>query len=124
MVGLHVVAADTDAEAKRLFTSQQQSFTNLRRGQPGPQQPPIDDIEAYWTPAEKLQASHMLQYAVVGSAETVKVGLERILAETQADEFMVVSAIYDHAARLRSYEILAEVAKDLERTPPLSSASA
>jgi luciferase family oxidoreductase group 1 len=124
MVGLQVVAAETDAEAKRLFTTQQQSFVNLHRGRPGPQQPPIDDIETYWSPTEKLQASHMLQYAVVGSPETVRNGIERILAETQADELMVVSAIYDHAARVRSYEILAEVAQDVELAPPLRSASA
>jgi luciferase family oxidoreductase group 1 len=109
MVGLPVIAADTDAEARRLFTSTQQSFTNLHRGTPGPLQPPIDDIDAYWSPMEKLQASRMQRYAVVGSPETVRQGLERVIAETQADEVMVVSAIYDHAARVHSYEILAEI---------------
>jgi luciferase family oxidoreductase group 1 len=110
MVGLNVVAAATDAEARRLFTTQQQAFTNLHRGQPGPQQPPIDDIDQYWTPAEKLRASHMLTYAVVGGPETVRAGVRRLVEATGADELMVVSAIYDHAARVRSYEILAEVA--------------
>jgi luciferase family oxidoreductase group 1 len=110
MVGVQLVAAETDAEARRLFTTVQQGFTNLRRGRPGPQQPPIDDIETYWTPAEKLQASHMLRYAIVGSPETVRRGLERLVAETQADEVMIVSNIFDPAARARSYEILAEVA--------------
>ena len=111
MVGLNVIAAETDAEARRLFTSHQQSFVNLRRGRPGPQPPPIDDIEQYWTPVEKLEASHRLRYSVVGSPDTVRQGLERVIVETRADELMVVSAIYDHAARVRSYEILAEVAQ-------------
>jgi luciferase family oxidoreductase group 1 len=110
MVGVQLVAAETDAEARRLFTTVQQSFTNLRRGRPGPQPPPIDDIDAYWTPTEKLQASHMLRYAIVGSPETVRLGLERLIAETQADEVMIVSNIFELAARVRSYEILAAVA--------------
>jgi luciferase family oxidoreductase group 1 len=108
MVGVNVVAAGTDAEARRLFTTVQQAFTNLRRGRPGPQQPPVDDIEQYWSPAEKLQASHMLRYAIVGAPDTIRDGLQRLVSATQADELMVVSNIYDHAARVRSYEILAE----------------
>ena len=109
MVGLHVVAADTDAEAQRLFTSVLQSNTNHLRNVRGPQQPPIDDIESYWTPQEKLQVMHKLQYAVVGSRETVRAGLEQLIEQTQADELMVVTAVYEHAARVRSLEILAEV---------------
>jgi len=123
MVGLHVVAADTDAEARRLFTSVQQLSTNHLRGHRGPQPPPIDDIEAYWTPQEKLQASHKLQYAVVGSPETVRAGLEAVIAQTGADELMVVTAVYEHAARLRSLEILAEVAGTLATTPTPQAAS-
>jgi len=110
MVGVQLVAAETDAEARRLFTTVQQGFVNLRRGRPGPQQPPIDDIETFWSPGEKAQASHMLRYAIVGSPGTVRQGLERLLEETRADEVMVVSNVFDHAARVRSYEILAEVA--------------
>jgi len=108
MVGVNVVAAETDAEAKRLFTTVQQAFTNLRRGRPGPQQPPVDDIEQYWSPSEKLQASHMLKYSIVGSTERVREGLQQLIATTRADELMVVSNIYDHAARVRSYELLAQ----------------
>ncbi len=110
MVGVNIVAAATDAEAKRLFTSHQQSFANLRRGQPGPQQPPIADIDAYWSPAEKEMAQRMLACSIVGSPETVRFGLERFAAFTGADELMVVSAIFDPAARQHSYRILAEVA--------------
>ena len=111
MIGVNVVAADTDEEARYLFTTVQQAFTNLARGRPGPQQPPIEDIEQYWSPAEKLRASHMLKYAVVGGPETVGEGLRRLAAATEADELMVVSNIYDHARRVRSYEIVADVAR-------------
>jgi luciferase family oxidoreductase group 1 len=113
MVGVNVVAAETDAEARRLFTTVQQSFANLARGRPGPMQPPIENIEQYWTPAEKRQASHMLTYSFVGSPETVRQELERFVSATRADELMVVSTIYDHAARIRSYEIVAEVARSI-----------
>jgi len=108
MVGANVIAADTDAEAKRLFTSAQQSFANLLRGTRGKLPPPIDDIETYWTPLEKAQASRMLACSFVGSPDTVREGLGRFVADTEADEVIVAAAIYDHGARLRSYELLAE----------------
>jgi alkanesulfonate monooxygenase SsuD/methylene tetrahydromethanopterin reductase-like flavin-dependent oxidoreductase (luciferase family) len=107
MVGVNVIAADTDAEAQRLFTSAQQGFTNAVRGTRRQLPPPIDDIETYWSPLEKMQASAMLACSFVGSPETVRRGLDRFTEQTRADELMVASAIYDHAARLRSYEILA-----------------
>ncbi|MFC7399746.1 LLM class flavin-dependent oxidoreductase [Chelatococcus sp. GCM10030263] len=116
MVGANVFAAETDAEARRLFTSAQQRFTDMFRGTRGLLPPPIDDIETYWTPAEKVQASRMLACSFVGSPETIRQGLERFLAETQADEVMVSAMIYDHQARLRSYEILADVTKQLQTT--------
>jgi luciferase family oxidoreductase group 1 len=108
MAGLNVYAAETDEEARRLFTTPQQAWANRFRGLAGPYPPPIDDIEAYWTPAEKAQASSMLMYSAVGSRETVAAGVARFADLTGADEIMVVSAIYDHGARVRSYEILAE----------------
>jgi luciferase family oxidoreductase group 1 len=107
MVAANVIAADDDAEARRLFTSVQQVFTNVLRGRRGQLPPPIDDIEAYWTPAEKAQVSHMLSRSFVGSRDAVQSGLERFVDETGADELIVAAAIHDHAARLRSYEILA-----------------
>jgi luciferase family oxidoreductase group 1 len=107
MVGVNVIAAETDAEARRLFTSVQQSFTNMFRGTRGKLAPPIEDIETYWSPAEKAQASAMLACSFVGSAGTVRRELAAFVAETGADELMVAGAIYDHTARLRSYEILA-----------------
>jgi luciferase family oxidoreductase group 1 len=110
MAGVNIVAADTDAEAERLFTTIQQAFANLFRGKPGPYPAPVDDIDGHWTPAERAGASRMLTRSIVGSPETVRAGLEGFVAETGVDEVMVVSAIHDHDARLRSYEIVAEVA--------------
>ena len=107
--GVNVFAADTDAEARRLFTSAQQRFTNLLRGAPARLQPPVDDIETYWTPAEKAQASAMLACSFVGSPQTVRLGLKQFVEQTGVDELIVSSAIYDHAARLRSYEVLADL---------------
>ena len=109
MVGVNVVAADTDDEARRLFTTIQQSFTNLVRGAPGQLQPPIEDIEAYWSPAEKYQATRMLKYSIVGSPKTVRKDLESFVTMTEADELMIVTSVHEHAARVRSYEIVAEV---------------
>lgn len=109
-VGVNIIAAETDAEARKLFTSAQQNFTRMFRGARGKLPPPIDDIEAYWSPREKMQASGMLACSVVGSPETVRRGLAELSERTGADEFIVAAAIWDHEARLRSYEILAEVA--------------
>jgi luciferase family oxidoreductase group 1 len=107
MVGVNVITAETDSEARRLFTSAQQAFTNAFRGTRRQLQPPIDNIETYWSPIEKIQASGMLACSFVGSPQTVQRGLEQFVEQTGADELMVASAIYDHSARLRSYEMLA-----------------
>lgn len=113
MAGVNVFAADTDAEGRRLFTSAQQSFTNIFRGTRGRLPPPIDDIETHWTPEEKLQASAMLACSFAGSRDTVRRGLADFIERTEVDEVIVASAIYDHAARLHSYEIVAEIASEL-----------
>jgi luciferase family oxidoreductase group 1 len=113
MVGCNVVAADTAAEARRLFTSVQQAFTRILRNARGQLPAPVDDIETFWTPGEKAQASNMLRYAFVGTADTVRGGLAKFIADTGADEVMAGSMIFDHGARLRSYEILSDVAKTL-----------
>ena len=110
--GVNVFAADTDAEARRLFTSAQQAFVNVVRGRRGRLPPPIDDIDAYWTPDEKAQVSAMLERSFVGSRETVRAGLEEFSKQTAVDELIVAAAIYDHIARLRSYEILAQIHLD------------
>ena len=109
MAGVNVFAADTDAEARRIFTSAQQQFTNLLRGTPGRLPPPIDDIESYWTPIERAQASARLAMSFVGSHETIRRGLAEFVELTGVDEIIVASMIYDHAARVHSYEILADV---------------
>jgi luciferase family oxidoreductase group 1 len=108
MAGIGVYVAPTDAEAKRLFTSAQQQFTNMVRNRRGKLQPPIDDIERYWTPYEKAQVEAMLRYSFAGAPETVRRALDDFVSTTGVDELMVVSHIYDHAARLRSYEVLAD----------------
>ena len=107
MVGANVVAADDDAAARRLFTSVQQSFANILRGRRGQLPPPIDDIEPTWTAPERERVSAMLRRSFVGAPQTVRAGLEGFAEETGADEIIVASAIHDHAARLRSYELLA-----------------
>ena len=117
MVGANVIVADTDAEARRIFTSIQQSVANLLRGARGHLNAPIDDIESYWTPAEKAQASRMLARSFVGAPATVRAGLEQFVADTQADEIIVAAGIFSQAARLRSYELLAEV-RGARLTPP------
>jgi luciferase family oxidoreductase group 1 len=113
MVGVNVIAAETDAEARRLATTQQMSFTNIFRGARGFSHPPIDDIETYWTPAEKAQAMRMLARSIHGSPATVRSGLEALVAETGADELMIVSDVYDFPARLRSFELIAEAGRSL-----------
>jgi luciferase family oxidoreductase group 1 len=110
MVGLNVIAAETDEQARRLFTSQQQAFTNMVRNRRGLFPPPIDDIDSYWTPAEKHHAAGMLACSVIGSVDTVRSGLQRFTDETQADELMIVSAVFDPALRRRSIELIAEAA--------------
>lgn len=109
MAGINVFAAETDAEARYLFTSAQQRAALIFRGARGYLPPPIDDIESFWSPHEKYQAERMLECSIVGGPETVREGLERFIAGTKADELMVASAIFDHGARVRSYGILDEV---------------
>jgi luciferase family oxidoreductase group 1 len=109
MLGVNVFAAATDAGARRHFTSLQQAFVNLRRGQPGQLPPPVDSTDGLWSAMEQAGLEHSLRYAVVGSPETVRRGLAAFIAETQADEIMVTAQMFDHAARLRSFEIVAEI---------------
>jgi luciferase family oxidoreductase group 1 len=115
MLGLNVFAADSDDEARRLFSSLQQAFVNLRRGHPGPLPPPVDDFDRQLTPMDRLGIAEMLACSVVGSPETVQRGIAQFVAATGADELMITSQIFDHTARLRSYEITAEVRDKLAR---------
>ena len=113
MAAIVVFAAATDAEAARLFTSLQQSFVNLRRGAPGPLPPPVESMNGRWSPAEQAMVSHAFSEAVVGSPATVQRGLKAFLERTGVDELMVTAAIYDHAARLRSFELIARTRKQI-----------
>ncbi|QHT59108.1 LLM class flavin-dependent oxidoreductase [Paenibacillus lycopersici] len=108
MIGVNIVAADTDEEAKRLATSQQQQFLSLIRGRPGKLKPPVDNMDDLWQPHERDALQSKFQFGVAGSRATVQARLQQIIADTMADELIVTSQIYDHQARLHSYEIIAE----------------
>jgi len=118
MLAVNVCAADSDAAARRLFTSQQQAWANLRRGKPGLLPAPIDDIEAYWTPAEREWALHAMQYSFVGSEETVRRGLAAFVGVHRPDELMTTAHLFDPAARLRSIAIVARVREALGSGAP------
>lgn len=109
MIGANVFAAESDALAARLFTSLEQQFVNLVRGTPGEVPPPVDSMAGRWSAAEELHVRRMTRYSAVGSPDTVRQSLEAMLAATGADEIIITAQIYDHAARLRSFEIAADL---------------
>jgi luciferase family oxidoreductase group 1 len=111
MVGVNVIAADTDEKARWLATSMQQQFLNLIRNNPGPLQPPVENMDDLWSEYEKAALQQQLGSSIIGSPETVKEKLQEFLDVTQADEMIVNAQIFDHQARLRSYEIVAEITK-------------
>jgi luciferase family oxidoreductase group 1 len=116
MLGVNVVAAETDAEARFLATSGRESFANLRRGMPTPLPPPNPDFEKEVTPFRGIRLEEVQSVTMVGSPATVRDDLRDFITRTQADELIVVSHIYDHRARLRSYDITAQIAAELEPT--------
>ncbi len=109
MVLANVFAADTDDEARRLFTTLQQMILNLIRGKPGEMPPPVDAMDSLWSPTERAQVLRMIRVSAVGSGETVRKKLDELAEVTEADELMITAQIFDHTARLRSFEIAAEV---------------
>jgi luciferase family oxidoreductase group 1 len=113
MVGVNAVAADSDAEAQRLFTSVQQQFANLRRGTPGPLPAPVDSMDGRWSAAEQAGVDHAFAYAAVGSRDTVRQRLRDIIEQTHADELMLTAQIFDHTARVRSFEIVAALRHEI-----------
>ncbi|HEY0946788.1 MAG TPA: LLM class flavin-dependent oxidoreductase [Opitutaceae bacterium] len=115
MAAAPVFAADTDAEAARLFTSLQQSFVNLHRGTPGQLPPPVDSMDGLWSSAERAGVDHAFREAIVGAPETVRRGIGSFLQRTRVDEFMVTAMIHDHTARLHSFELVAQVRDELAR---------
>ena len=115
MLGFNVFAADTDAAGQFLFSSLQQAFVNLRSGRPSMLQPPVDGYADRLQAPERSMIEQALSCAAVGSPDTVRRALQTFLDQTGADELMLTSQIYDHAARLRSYQITAELRADLQR---------
>jgi luciferase family oxidoreductase group 1 len=113
MIGVSLFAADTDREAQRLATSAQLMFLNLVRGHPGELPPPVESMEGRWSPAERAAVEERMRYAAIGSPETVRRRLEEFRDETGADEFIATAQIFDHAARLHSFEIGAEIFRTL-----------
>ena len=111
MIGVNVVAADTDDEARRLFTSVQQAFLNMKRGRPGKLPPPFDAID--WNDAEKTDVATTLSCSFVGAPAKVAADLKQFISATGADELIVATSLHDHAARLHSYALLADIIKTL-----------
>jgi luciferase family oxidoreductase group 1 len=119
VVGVNIIAAESDAEAKRLATSQQMSFADIVRGTRRLMQPPIDDIDSYWTAEEKFHAAQMLRCSIVGSFDTVRAGMQALVERTAADELIVVSDVYDFDRRRQSFEIIANAGRLV--TPPVEA---
>ena len=115
MIGVGVFAAETEQEAQRLFTSSQLQFLSMVRGRPGKLPPPVESMEGQWSTMERAAVQQRTRYAAVGARETVRAQLEEIVAATAADEIIATAQIYDHTARLRSFEIAAELLSDLVR---------
>ncbi|MGV2788085.1 LLM class flavin-dependent oxidoreductase, partial [Clostridium perfringens] len=109
MIGVNVICADTDEEAQRLATSPYQQFLNIIRGRTGQLSPPVDSMDDLWNLQEQAIVKRQLSFSAIGSPATVRAQLEEFQQSTNADEIIVAAAIYDHEARLRSYELLADV---------------
>jgi luciferase family oxidoreductase group 1 len=110
MVGVQVIAAESDQEAQRLFTTPQQRFLRLMRNQPVELLPPVDSMDGLWNEWERATVENKLRAAIVGSPASVKTGLEKLIAATGADEVIVVTDTWDHDARLQSYRLVSEIA--------------
>lgn len=120
IVAAQVIAAETDAAARRLFTTPQQRFLRLIRNQPVELLPPVDSMQSLWEDSERAAVENRLGAAIVGSDATVKAGLKRLVADTSASEVMVVTDTYEHADRLRSYKRVADNASMIASTPVAS----
>ncbi|MFG6021662.1 penicillin-binding protein activator [Salmonella enterica subsp. enterica serovar Montevideo] len=113
MVCINIIAADSNRDAEFLFTSMQQAFVKLRRGETGQLPPPIENMETFWSPSEQYGVQQALSMSLVGDKAKVRHGLESILRETQADEIMVNGQIFDHQARLHSFDLAMDVKQEL-----------
>src|SRR6201994_654626 len=117
MVGVQIIAAETDAAARRLFTTPQQRFLQLIRNQPVVLLPPVDSMEPLWQDFERAAVESKLGAAIVGSETTVKAGMEKLIADTGANELIVVTDTYEPADRLQSYERVAKIAASIAAKP-------
>ncbi|KYG61932.1 luciferase [Bdellovibrio bacteriovorus] len=109
MMGVQVVAADSDEKAKYLATTNYQRFLGIIRNQRVSLKPPVQDMDALWTPMEKEHVLQKLGTAVIGGPQKVQEGLQKLIDQTGADELMIMSDAFDHADRRRSFEIIKEV---------------
>jgi luciferase family oxidoreductase group 1 len=109
LIGVNAFVAESDAAGRRIFSSAQQQFLNMVRGTPGLLPPPVDSMDGIWLPHERALVEQRTRCSAVGSPETVRLWLERFIGETEADELIVAGQIFDHAARLRSFELVAEL---------------
>src|SRR6202167_2436648 len=117
IVAVQVIAAETDAAARRLFTTPQQRFLRLIRNQPVELLPPVDSMEPLWQDWERAAVENKLRAAIVGSDATVKAGLEKLVGDTGANEVIIVTDTYEHAARLQSYQRVGSLAATIEVKP-------
>jgi luciferase family oxidoreductase group 1 len=120
MVAVQVIAAETDAAARRLFTTPQQRFLRLIRNQPVELLPPVDSMAPLWQEHERAAVENKLRSAIVGSNATVKAGLEKLVGDTGADEVIVVTDTYQHADRLESYQRVAGIVASLDVKVPIA----
>jgi luciferase family oxidoreductase group 1 len=119
MVGVQVIAAETDSAARRLFTTPQQRFLRLIRNQPVELLPPVDSMKPLWNELEQAAVESRLGAAIIGSNATVKAGLEKLVDDTGADEVIVVTDTYEHKDRLESYQRVAEIAETIKMKSPM-----
>jgi luciferase family oxidoreductase group 1 len=124
MVCVNVIVADTDAEARRLFTSHQQAFTQLRRGRPGQLPPPIDDIDSFWSSGEKAMLEQAMRCSFVGSSAAAEHDLRAFLSQVQVDELMVNVHVYDQVARCHSLTLTAGIRDRLAATATATAPAA
>lgn len=121
IVAVQVIAAETDSAAQKLFTTPQQRFLRLIRNQPVELLPPVDSMAGLWSERERAAVESKLRTAIVGSENTVRAGLERLIASTAADEIIIVTDTWDLAARLDSYQRVAQIASRIEANAPLEA---
>ena len=120
MIAVQVIAAQSDAKARRLFTTPQQRFLRLIRNQPVELLPPVDSMQPLWQELERAAVENKLSAAIVGSDATVQAGLQRLVSDTAADEVIIVTDTYEHADRIESYRRVADVVRTIQMKPSVA----